>query len=190
MNRASRRAVFLDRDGVLNALVIRDGSAGSPRRREDFRVIAGADEAVRRLRERRLLVFVVTNQPDVARGHLPPAELDAMSAILASRVPVDEIAVCPHDDADECNCRKPKPGLLQRLAERWQVDLPRSFVVGDSWRDVEAGRRAGCRTILLGVGTQGDAVPDFTVATLGEAAATIDRELQVMDERGVDGLRS
>jgi D-glycero-D-manno-heptose 1,7-bisphosphate phosphatase len=189
MNRYSRRAVFLDRDGVLNALVMRDGRGVSPRRREDFRLIAGADEVVGRFRTLRLLVFVVTNQPDVARGHLPQAELDAMSAILAERVPVDEIAVCPHDDADGCDCRKPKPGLLQGLAERWQVDLPGSYAVGDSWRDVEAGRRAGCRTILLGAGRQGDAVPDFTVATLGEAAAAIEGELEAMDERGADGLR-
>ena len=174
---------------MLNALVWRDGSAVSPRRSEDFRLIEGADEAVRRLRARGLLVFVVTNQPDVARGYLPRAELDAMSATLARSLPVDEIAVCPHDDADGCSCRKPKPGLLVGLAERWRVDLGRSFVVGDSWKDVEAGRRAGCRTILIADGGPGDAVPDLTVATLGEATAAIEKELDAMDERGANGLR-
>ncbi len=175
---ARRRAVFLDRDGILNALVVREGMAASPRRAADFHLMPGAGDAVRRLRSYGLLAFVVTNQPDVARGLLPRAELDAMTAILRSNIAVDEVAVCLHDDGDACPCRKPAPGLLTALAQRWNVDLPTSFAVGDSWKDVEAGRRAGCRTILIGETTaRGAARADFAVATLAEAADVIGRAL-------------
>jgi D-glycero-D-manno-heptose 1,7-bisphosphate phosphatase len=172
-----RRAVFMDRDGVLNALVERGGVGGSPRRREDFRLVPAAAEAVRRMHERGLLVFVITNQPDVARGHMSAAELEAMHETLRRSVRVDDIAVCPHDDTAGCACRKPQPGMLLSLAQRWNLDLKRSFVVGDSWRDVEAGRRAGCATIRLGDGRQDGFGADREVASLPEAMAVIEAAL-------------
>jgi D-glycero-D-manno-heptose 1,7-bisphosphate phosphatase len=95
------------------------------------------------------LVFVITNQPDVARGFLSREELDRMTATLQSSLAPHEIAVCPHDDSGNCACRKPKPGMLLDLKDRWNLDLERSFVIGDTWRDMEAGRRARCRTIFL-----------------------------------------
>lgn len=144
-----RRAVFFDRDGVLNELVLRDGHGASPRRASDFQVTRGAAELVHRLRQAGLSIFVVTNQPDVARGYVPAAELDAMHVLLKKTLAPDDIAVCPHDDSDRCSCRKPQPGMLHTLATRWSIDLGASVVVGDSWRDVEAGWRAGCRTVLL-----------------------------------------
>ncbi len=184
-----RRAVFLDRDGVLNELVQREGAAVSPRVAGEFRLRPGAATFVRRLRSGGLLVFVVTNQPDVARGLLPRPELDAMTAVLVRSLAVDEVAVCPHDDADACPCRKPQPGLVPGLAGRWGVDLGASFLVGDSWRDVEAGRRAGCTTILLDGGQRGTTAPDHMVETLDEAAAVIERSLRT-DAEGADGVRA
>jgi D-glycero-D-manno-heptose 1,7-bisphosphate phosphatase len=168
-----RRAVFLDRDGVLNAVTVKDGFPLSPRRAEDFHVVAGCREALERLRERGLPVFVASNQPDVARGALRPDELARMTTILEEMLPLDAVAICPHDDADRCGCRKPQPGLLLGLAVRWGVDLSRSYMVGDSWKDVEAGRRAGCHTILLRRDYNAGAGADTVVDTLGEAVEFI-----------------
>ena len=174
MTETSRRAVFLDRDGVLNELVRRDGAPVSPRRLEDFRLREGASEAVRRLRGCGLLVFVVTNQPDIARGGLAPEHLARMSEIIEQELNIDEVVTCPHDDGDRCTCRKPAPGMLLELATRWNVALDASFMVGDSWRDVEAGRRAGCRTILVDRARQaGEA--DVVVGSLAEAVEVIER---------------
>jgi D-glycero-D-manno-heptose 1,7-bisphosphate phosphatase len=180
----------LDRDGVLNKLVERDGVRASPRRLTDFHLLPDARALVRSLRERGLLVFVITNQPDVARGYLDPADLAEMSAILSRRLAVDDIMVCPHDDADRCHCRKPKPGMLLALAEKWGVDLSGSFFVGDSWKDVEAGRRAGCRTILVGGDDRGACAADRTVASFGEAVAVIESELDAGSHMGSHGIRS
>ena len=168
-----RRAVFLDRDGILNALVTRDGLAASPQRATDFKILPGVAEAVARLRSLGYLVFVTSNQPDVARGLLSREDLDQMTAALRAAVPLDEVAVCPHDDADRCTCRKPLPGMLTGLAERWSVDLAASYMVGDSWKDVEAGRAAACRTIYVGPPGQWRSPPDVVAGSLPEAVARI-----------------
>jgi D-glycero-D-manno-heptose 1,7-bisphosphate phosphatase len=169
----SGAAVFLDRDGVLNEIVERDGRVESPRLLSELRVTAGAAAAVSRLREAGLGVFVVTNQPDLSRGLLPATELAAMLDVLQANVGFDDVAVCPHDDGDGCDCRKPLPGMLLQLAARWQVDLTRSWMVGDTWRDVEAGRAAGCRTVLLRTWYNGDVQGDAVVDSLSAAVECI-----------------
>jgi D-glycero-D-manno-heptose 1,7-bisphosphate phosphatase len=163
------RAVFLDRDGVLNALVMRDGIAVSPRAMEDFAIVPDARASVTRLKDAGFRVFVITNQPDIARGRMSKAVLDEMSSALRAELPLDDIAVCTHDDADDCVCRKPRAGMLHTLAERWQVDLPRSVVVGDSWRDMHAGRAANCKTVMLGASDEAD----YCAASLGDAVDLI-----------------
>ena len=177
------RAVFLDRDGVLNELVVRDGHSVSPRREEEFVLRPEAGPAVRRLKALGLRLFVVTNQPDVARGLMTQGALDAMHARLRSALPLDDLGLCPPDDADGCGCRKPKDGLLRLLAERWDVDLARSFVVGDSWRDAGAGRAAGCRTVLVKSGAGAAEGADCTAGSLDEATAVIAAWLH-SDEEG------
>jgi D-glycero-D-manno-heptose 1,7-bisphosphate phosphatase len=142
-----RQAVFLDRDGVLNALVERDGRRLSPLSDAEFAVLPGAAEAVRALRGAGLLAVVVTNQPDIRRGRLSAANLALMHARLERDLEINAIYVCPHDDADNCTCRKPRPGLLRAAARDWEIDLDASFLVGDTWKDITAGRAAGCRTI-------------------------------------------
>ena len=171
-----QRAVFLDRDGVLNEVVVESGVPLSPRCVEELRIAAGSFEAIQRLRERSLRVFVASNQPDVARGNLAPQELARMTALLQQALPLDEVAICPHDDVDACTCRKPLPGLLVAVAQRWGVDLSRSYMVGDSWKDVEAGRRAGCHTILLRRDYNAAAQADTVVNTLSEAVQFILRD--------------
>jgi D-glycero-D-manno-heptose 1,7-bisphosphate phosphatase len=163
-------AVFLDRDGVINRAVVRDGRPYAPRRLEDLEVLPGVLEALVRLKAVGFALVVVTNQPDVARGSLARQTLRAMHERLSSLLPLDELRVCCHDDAEGCDCRKPKPGLLTRAP---LYDLGRSVVVGDRWRDIEAGQRAGCRAaILIDYGyDEGQSInPDVRVRSLSEAA--------------------
>jgi D-glycero-D-manno-heptose 1,7-bisphosphate phosphatase len=147
-------------------------------------------EAVARLRGLGLLVIVVTNQPDLARGSLTRDALDAMHARLRAAVPVDDVAVCPHDDADGCSCRKPRPGLLLAAAARWGIDLAGSFLVGDRGKDIEAGRQAGCTTILVPAPYSGAARADHRAADLTEAAEIISRLITTEGERPVIRSRS
>jgi D-glycero-D-manno-heptose 1,7-bisphosphate phosphatase len=168
-------AVFLDRDGVLNHAFVRGGKAYSPSTIAEMTIVSDARLALNELRRHGLRLVLVTNQPDVARGKITRETVDAMNAHLASHVPLDAIEVCPHDDADRCDCRKPEPGMLLRAAERDGIALSKSFMVGDRNRDIEAGRRAGCRTILIGdgYGAHFETPPDVRVATLIEAVAWI-----------------
>ena len=143
------RAVFLDRDGVLNRAFVRSGRPYPPARVDDLEVLPGVAAAVERLREAGFRTIVVTNQPDIARGTASRSSVDEINRSLRSVVPVDEVLVCPHDDADGCACRKPRPGLLIDAAARLGIDLSASVMVGDRWRDIEAGRQAGCRTVFV-----------------------------------------
>lgn len=174
-----RRAVFLDRDGVLNRLVERDGRAVAPRAFSEFTLLPGVSPAVEALRRAALLAIVVTNQPEVARGGLEAAELWRMHDRLRREVRLDGIYTCPHDDLDRCLCRKPKPGLLWRACRKWKIDLRDSFLVGDSWKDIAAGKAAGCATILVGAGRAESAGwrADFSATDLPEAAGIILNEL-------------
>jgi D-glycero-D-manno-heptose 1,7-bisphosphate phosphatase len=145
----SRGAVFLDRDGVLNRPVLREGLPYPPQTVDEVELLPGALQACSDVVNAGYRLIVVTNQPDVARKTQTPEELERINNWLHVRLPIHAWEICPHDDVDGCNCRKPKPGLLQRAAERFGIDLTRSFMVGDRWRDVDAGLAAGCRTIFL-----------------------------------------
>jgi D-glycero-D-manno-heptose 1,7-bisphosphate phosphatase len=142
-------AVFLDRDGVLNRPVLRDGLPHPPDSVKDLAVYPDAAPSLRRLSEAGYILVVVTNQPDVARGLQRAEVVHQINRELCEQVEVTAVYVCFHDDADRCRCRKPAPGLLLDAAEDLGLDLSRSFMVGDRWRDVEAGQRAGCRTVYI-----------------------------------------
>jgi D-glycero-D-manno-heptose 1,7-bisphosphate phosphatase len=146
---AGRRAVFLDRDGVLNEAVVENGQPRPPAVIEDVALCEGVREACQLMRQAGLLLIVVTNQPDIARGTTSRATVDAVNEHLRRELALDAVFVCPHDDADRCGCRKPAPGLLLAAAERFGIDLARSTIVGDRWRDIEAGARAGVRTVWV-----------------------------------------
>ena len=143
------RAIFLDRDGVLNAIVERDGKPASPRTPDELQIEADALPTLKALKAQGFALYVVTNQPDVRRGLMSNASLDAIHASLAAALPVDGIAACRHDNADNCHCRKPRPGLILDLAILHGIDLSESWMVGDQDRDITCGQAAGCRTILL-----------------------------------------
>jgi D-glycero-D-manno-heptose 1,7-bisphosphate phosphatase len=141
--------VFLDRDGVLVDAVMRDSVASSPRSVDEFVVLPGAAEAIAELHAVGARCLVVTNQPDVSRGKLDRRQLSEMNDALRRELGVDDVLCCPHDGRDGCACRKPLPGLLERLARRHDVDLSMSWMVGDRWVDIAAGAAAGARTILI-----------------------------------------
>jgi D-sedoheptulose 7-phosphate isomerase len=167
------RAVFLDRDGVINRAFVRDGKPFSPPTSQELEVLPGVPEALHELKSHGFKLLVVTNQPDVGRGKQPRETLDALHRMLRKRLPLDDIFVCCHTDEDKCDCRKPMPGLLLEAARKYKIDLAASFIVGDRWRDVEAGYNAGCKTILIDYGYSEkppDHEPDLRVSSLREAA--------------------
>jgi D-glycero-D-manno-heptose 1,7-bisphosphate phosphatase len=145
----SRRAVFLDRDGVINRAIVRNGKPYPPNSLAELEILPGVPEALAQLKAVGFRLIVVTNQPDVARGKTTRAEVEAMHAVLQAQLPIDELRTCYHDTADDCDCRKPKPGLLIAAARDSQLDLAASYMIGDRWRDIEAGQRAGCTSLFI-----------------------------------------
>lgn len=164
--------MFLDRDGVLSRAIVRNGKPFAPSSEADLEILPGVHDALCRLRAAGFYLVVVTNQPEVARGTLAPAVLDRMHARLSRDLPIDDIRVCPHDDADQCACRKPRPGLLEAAAGDAGLSLGESVMVGDRWRDIEAGRQAGCTTVFIdhGYDERRPDQPDAIVRSMSEAA--------------------
>jgi D-glycero-D-manno-heptose 1,7-bisphosphate phosphatase len=174
-----RRAVFLDRDGVINRAVIRDGKPYPPSNLAAIEILPGVPQALAALHEAGFMLIVVTNQPDVARGTTPRAVVEEINNYLSSTLPIDEIRTCYHDNG-ECDCRKPLPGALLAAAKLHEIDLSQSFMVGDRWRDVEAGHRAGCKTIFIDYGYS-EKQPEFVnhrVISLQQATEIIMGELK------------
>jgi D-glycero-D-manno-heptose 1,7-bisphosphate phosphatase len=173
VSRDTWRAVFLDRDGVLNRPTVRDGKPYPPVSPAAIEILPDARPALVDLKELGFLLLVVSNQPDVARGTQKRAVVEAMNSVLKSALPLDDFFVCYHDDGHRCECRKPLPGLLFQAAERYSIDLSSSFLIGDRWRDIDAGSRAGCKTILIDCGyreRQPSKDPDARVQSLRAAA--------------------
>ncbi|HLY17889.1 MAG TPA: HAD family hydrolase [Bryobacteraceae bacterium] len=171
-----KRAVFLDRDGVLTRALVRDGKAYAPVTPDEMEIAADAAGALRRLKAAGFLLVMVTNQPDVARGVTRREDVEAMHGALRAALPLDACYVCYHDDAAACACRKPRPGMLLEAAAAHQIDLGQSFMIGDRWRDVDAGAAAGCRTIWIDRGYRErapDRTADARVETLAAAAEWI-----------------
>ena len=169
------RAVFLDRDGVINRVEIRNGRSYPPPSLDAFEFLSGVAEAIDALKEAGFIVIVVTNQPDVATGVQRREVVEAMHERVQYELPVNGIKVCYHIDEDECACRKPKPGMLLEAAQEWSLDLSQSFLVCDLWRDIAAGRAAGCKTILIDYHYAEEQAekPDAVVSSLLEASALI-----------------
>jgi D-glycero-D-manno-heptose 1,7-bisphosphate phosphatase len=171
-----RRAVFLDRDGVINKAVVRGAKPYPPASVAELCILPGVHEALLKLRAGGFLLYVVTNQPDVARGTQTRASIERMHAFIRSLLPLDGFYVCYHDNRDGCDCRKPAPGLVLSAAREHGIDLHESYLVGDRWSDVEAGQRAGCRTAWIDCGYAEPAPrvpPDVRVVSLAEAATWI-----------------
>jgi D-glycero-D-manno-heptose 1,7-bisphosphate phosphatase len=164
-----RPAVFFDRDGVVNRPRLEGNWAHAPLRYADFEIFEGVKEAFLRARSMGFRTFIVTNQPEVAYGNLPLAELNRMHDLVKRELAVDEIFYCPHENKDQCTCRKPKPGMLHQAAEKYGIEICASYLIGDTWKDIEAGSSAGCYTILLQRSYSGECYPDYECDTLEEA---------------------
>ncbi len=147
-----RPAVFLDRDGILCRSVVREGKPYPPAGWSSFALVEGAKDGCDRLRHQGFALVCVTNQPDLSRGSADAKLVNAMNDHLRRELMLDDIRVCMHDDKDGCACRKPKPGLIVDAARDHGVDLTRSYMVGDRWRDMGAGRTAGCRCVFVDYG--------------------------------------
>ena len=167
-------AVFLDRDGTLIRTVVENGVPQAARSLAETEILPGVPDALARLRQAGFKLAIFTNQPDVARGDVSRADVEAINAHLRDALGLDAVMCCFHDDADACACRKPQPGMLFDAAAQLGVPLPRSYVVGDRWRDIQAGLAAGCTTILLRQPYSGDSVqPHFEARDLASAAEII-----------------
>jgi D-glycero-D-manno-heptose 1,7-bisphosphate phosphatase len=181
VNANLRPAIFLDRDGVLNHTVVINGVPHPPQSVGELQILPGVEDAISRLSLQNLPLIVVTNQPDVARGAQSREQVEQINDALHKSLPqLTAIYTCFHDTPDHCLCRKPKPGLLTEAARAYNINLSRSFMVGDRWSDIVAGQAAGCRTVLIDLAySKADRCePDFRAGDLGGAVEIIRRELQ------------
>lgn len=144
-----KRAVFLDRDGVVNLAYTRSGKPHPPRDLNQLIILAGVKESVRKLTQFGYVVVVITNQPDISNGNSSYAKIDLLHKEMARLTGIENFYVCPHIETDICPCRKPKPGLLLQAARELKLDLSKSYMVGDRWRDVGAGQSAGCKNFFI-----------------------------------------
>ncbi len=170
------KAIFLDRDGVINKSIIKHGKPYAPTRLEEFVLDANLGELAR-LRNLGYKLIIVTNQPDVGNGLVTPTFVESLHAQINMIFPFDEILACYHRSQDNCDCRKPKPGLLLQARDKFSIDMTHSYMAGDRWRDILAGQAAGCGTVFLDHGYKEDAPafqPDFTCSSLIEAIEWIE----------------
>lgn len=158
---SARKAVFLDRDGVIIRSILRNGKPHAPTTLEDFALLPDVDTAIRDLAAAGFLILVVTNQPDIGNGLVALEIVEEMHRKLMQVLPIDKIYMCPHGQKEGCACRKPKPGMLLAAKDEFGIDLAASFMVGDRYSDVQAAIAAGCIPVFI----DNDYVetPDFNV---------------------------
>ena len=178
----TRRAVFLDRDGVINRVAVRNGMPHPPSDVGAFELYDDVPDGCARLKAANFLLIVITNQPDVGRGTQSREAVEAMNLKMQSALPLlDRIEICYHAGdvyGEPCDCRKPRPGLILRAVAELNIDPKKSYVIGDRWRDVDCARAAGCRAILIQRGYKEPLrqAPDFTVANFNEAVTSVLRD--------------
>jgi D-glycero-D-manno-heptose 1,7-bisphosphate phosphatase len=162
MQHAKRRGLFLDRDGIVNKAIVRNGKPYSPRTLSEFELYSHIKPIVEQARRANFLVFVVTNQPDVGRGEVSQEAVEVLHQHTLKQLPIDKIYCCFHAQDGLCNCRKPAPGLLLQAALEFNLELSQSIMIGDRWKDIVAGQAAGCRTIWFDYHYYDDAGPPVT----------------------------
>jgi D-glycero-D-manno-heptose 1,7-bisphosphate phosphatase len=161
------KAIFLDRDGVLNRAIVKNGKPYPPASMDELEIIEDVAEALAAFKNMGYLLVGATNQPDVARGTTKKEFVEAINIFLMERLPLLDIKVCYHDDADGCHCRKPLPGLILDAAHEYNIDLSKSIMIGDRWKDIDAGKQAGCQTIWINRGyAEKAASADFMTTSL------------------------
>ena len=168
-----QKAIFFDRDGIINKTVLRNGKPCSPRTLEEFIILEEAKETVKILKDAGYKIVIITNQPDIARGLMRVEDLRKMHNITKEILCPDRILYCPHDDTDNCKCRKPKPGMIIKAATELNINLNKSFVIGDTWKDIKAGKAAGCKTFLVNTPYNKEVKSDYRIKNLKEAIEII-----------------
>ena len=172
-----KKAVFLDRDGVIKEAIVKNGLPTPPSLLDELKILPGVKESILKLKKLNFVCIIVTNQPDVSRGKINKNTVIKINNFLKKKIELDDIFVCYHDDQDNCNCRKPKPGLLLQARKKWNVDFKKSFIIGDRWRDIHAGKKVGCKTIFLDYKYKDikPKNPDFVTDTLLNATYIIEK---------------
>ena len=172
-----RKAVFLDRDGVINKIFINNNLPSSPPTFDQLEILPGVKESILRLKKLNFVCLVATNQPDVSRGKIEKKTVVKMNNYIKNELKIDDIFVCYHDDNDNCACRKPKPGLLLEASKKWNINLKKSYMIGDRSKDIEAGSRAGCKTIFIDCNYKEakPKKPDFTSDSLLNSVRIIEK---------------
>ena len=180
MTVARNKAVFLDRDGVLNNAIIKNNKPYPPQNLQALEIPPDVLPSLLTLKSAGFLLIGATNQPDVARGKILKETVKEINAKILLELPLDDLCVCYHDDKDQCPCRKPKPGLLLEAAHNYHIDLSQSYMIGDRWKDVEAGKSAGCKTVWLYQAydePQPSKGADYMTTSLSEGVSWIIRNL-------------
>jgi D-glycero-D-manno-heptose 1,7-bisphosphate phosphatase len=169
------KAVFLDRDGVINKVILKDGIPFAPTNIEDVEILDGVISALDDLRNAQYKIIVVTNQPDVSRRKIDAKKIHEINNYIAKLTQLTNFYVCTHDDNDFCTCRKPKPGLIKSAAKDLDINLGESVLVGDRWKDISAGQEAGCKCFFINNNYREvkPKLPYFEVKSLAEAAKII-----------------
>ena len=169
------KAIFLDRDGVIINSIVINGKPYAARKLESIKILPNVKESLNRLKFDNWKIFVVTNQPDVARGIISKEDVEEINTYLEKMLPITKFYTCYHDDEDSCNCRKPKPGFLISAALTNEIDLNKSYMIGDRWKDIEAGKRAGCKTFFIDYDYKEKKPTNYTyrVKSLNEAVEII-----------------
>jgi D-glycero-D-manno-heptose 1,7-bisphosphate phosphatase len=168
-----KKAVFIDRDGVINLPNIINGKSYPPSDVSELEIYPDVLVSSTNLKSLGYLLIVVTNQPDVSRGKTSKKSVEQINNAIFKLLPLDEIKICYHDDEHSCNCRKPLPGMLTSAALDYGINLKKSFMIGDRWKDIDAGHNAGCKTIMVKtncVEREPNNAPDITVKSFKEAA--------------------
>ena len=174
----NKQAIFLDRDGVINRAFVVNGRPIPPRSLVQLEILPGVLEAITALRIYGFEIVVVTNQPDVGRKIVSESSVVTINESIQELTGIVHFYTCFHDDSDGCLCRKPKPGLLELAAEKLGINLKESYMVGDRWRDIEAGQRAGCSSYFIDYAYEEKSpqMPYVKVFSLSEAARYIQED--------------
>jgi D-glycero-D-manno-heptose 1,7-bisphosphate phosphatase len=180
------RALFLDRDGVINRSLVREGRPFAPTTMSDFEFLPGVKDALFLTKRAGFMNIVVTNQPDLGAGKIDSEQFDLIHTHCLSELEIDAIKVCPHVEEDHCGCRKPLPGMILNASKEYGIDVSKSYMIGDRWRDIECGQAAGCKTnffIDYGYSERMPGPPYTMVSNLGEAVQVILEETQLLKLR-------
>ena len=145
-------AIFLDRDGVVNYSIIREKKPYAPLSLSELKIIPEIKRVIDFFKFKQFKIFVITNQPDVARGKVTIDEVEKINAAILSQLSIDEIFTCYHDNQDQCECRKPRPGAFMTLSKKYNIDLTKSIMVGDRAKDIEAAKNANCPSVFINYG--------------------------------------